>query len=147
MNAYKCLRKIIEKTFGFPSDPELATEYMWAWNLTSIRPYKVTVEEFGDFPAFEFKKGPVVYFCCANQEGKYSIGNIDGDGFFKQSRYKRRAILIARHLGSRPQECSKEEAVRFCAKAIQIDSKYKTEEVDTSNIELIGAEHSIINIG
>lgn len=144
-NIYNNLRKIIEKLTGYPYDPELAKEYIWAWKYTGIRPYRMELTEIGKLPSFRFKKGEVTYFCSPNPKGEYIIGNIDTAGFTDHKRYKRRAFLIAKYLQKRPYNCSKEEAVSFCAKAINIEKEHKGEIIDTSEFSLRTSEHAIIS--
>lgn len=142
---YKYLRRILEYITGYPADPNLAAEYRWAWRETGVRPRRVMSEDSVDFPTFVFQKGPVSYFCCSDYDGNYVIGNTDTDGIFKEKAYRRRSILISKHLGKRPQDCSKEEAVRFCARAVCIDREHEGESVNTSSLDLVGSEHSIMS--
>jgi len=143
---YKHLRKIIEKFTGYPQDSELAKEYMWAWRLTKVRPTCVEWSETVKKAGFRFDGSNMTYFCYANFDGSYYIGNVDTDGFFNEDRYKRKAYLIEKHLKI-PINCSKEESVVFCAKAVRIERDYRNELIDTSGVSLRMCQHSIINFG
>lgn len=143
---YIYMQKIIKKIKNFPRE---MSEFLWAKKITGVYPYEVEWSQDDKNPSFIFKNGPVRYFCSAKSDGKYGIGNVDTDGFLKekQHKYKRRAILIQKYLGKRPENCSKEEAVLFCAKAVTIERGHKKEEIEISGNNLIGVQHSIISFG
>ena len=142
----RLLRNFLELMTGYPANPELAYEYIWAWRFTGIRPHRLEMTEIGQKPAFRFKRGPVTYFCSPDPEGKYVIGNVDTDGFFNNDRYMRRAYLVAHFLGKRPSDCSKEEAVSFCARAVCIERDHGQAVIDTSKIMSEEIQHAIISL-
>jgi len=143
---YRYLRKIFEKISGYPADSELSKEYIWAWRFSGIRPTSVEWSEDVRKPGFRFDGSNMSYFCFADKDGVYFIGNVDTDGIFDESRYKRKACLIKKYL-EMPNLCSKEEAVLFCAKAVKIEADHMNESVNISDFSIEACQHSIFNFG
>lgn len=127
MFLYRWLRKIIEYLTDYPADDELAKEFMWAWRLTGFTPY---VSRIGDGIEFKFKNNCMVYWCYSmrNNPDKFHIGNIDASIFHQKKRFRKICYLISKHLKFPEDGCSKEEAVLFCAQAVNIEKLYPNEE-------------------